>query len=1220
MNNDQFCHLHIHNEFSQLDGLGTAENYATCAEELGFEYMALTNHGNIDGIIRWQKACKSHNIKPVFGCEFYIVPDMLIKEPKEKRYHMTILAKNDKGLESIMRMLTIANDKGFYYSARIDPSVLLEQGEEIVIMSACTSTFLWMDKSLWEPIIHQFKDDLYLELMPLIFDYQYKTNEMVIDIGKEYHIKSVATNDCHYPLESGSITQEVLLAMQRKSKWKDKNRWKFEINGLYLRTADEMIEAFKEQGQIDRGSIHKALKNTIEVAEKCTFEIKAKPVFLPKVPGYEKRDESKLMWSLIQQGYKKRCYPDLSDDTEQEYFDRIKEEYDLICELGFQRYFLIVWELISWCKKNDIMTGPGRGSVGGSLVAFCMGITDVDPIKYGLIFARFISPARIDLPDIDMDFEDIKRYRIREHLEDMYGKDHVTSLSTFLTMKGRLAVRDVSRVFDVPIIDVNKASKSIVVRSGGDFRSDFSIEDAFDTFEDGIEFKKKYPQVAKIAMDLEGQVKGSGKHAAAMCISSDNLKDGKRTNLANRKKELISNWDKYDAEFMGIMKLDVLGLSALTILNYTRRLVAQNHGADIVYDQIPLDDSDTLSEASKGHTVGTFQIGSVGLRKFCKDLQIDCFEDIVHATALWRPGTLRTGMASEFVERKHGRSEIEYIHPILKEKTEETQGIILYQEQVMWLMYELAGLGWRTCDTVRKVISKSQGDEQFASFKQTFIDGCKEQNTLPEEEAGKLWDGLSAFGSYSFNKAHAVEYSLITYWEMYMKTHYSKEYMAASLTYLGADKKQELIEESRRLGVEIALPKLKHSDIEKWVTNPKEEIIYCPFLEIKGIGEKTAKQIVNLNSEGFYSGEGRKPNKTVIATLSKIKAFSDEDIKEEEENELSKYFDFSISKDPMRQFRKLYEMMKPYLGQIGEKDDELDLMFGHMVELRFGYRKNVKKSSEGSTGGAMLGGVYGTFKDEIDLAMIVFNGKLYERKKNKIEHCSENWILARCKRNFDTASLMLDCSDMWDEEDISTCNLEGVGLNLISPIKYRNRTVWVCNDCELREECTRPVANTTGGLNIMIIGEAPSAEDDRKSDCFTGRTGEKLWESLRIDNLNKDDFHLSNVVKCYPKETKKPQKKHIKACRRHLEMEIDRIKPPLILSFGNTGLKFFKNQDSGIMDASGTTEWNERFGCWICWCIHPASTLYDDSNDGLFEEGISNFVDKISYITDLYED
>ena len=395
-----------------------------------------------------------------------------------------------------------------------------------------------------------------------------------------------------------------------------------------------------------------------------------------------------------------------------------------------------------------------HNSVGGSLLAYCLYITSVDPLKYNLLFSRFISPARIDLPDIDMDFEDTKRDMVRHHLEELYGEDCVTGVSTFSKLKGRAAIRDVARVFNVPKKDVDPAAKSIVVRSGGDFRSDFSIEDAFDTFEDGIAFKKKYPDVSRIAVDLEGQIRGVGMHAAAMCISKESLKEGRRCNLATRKGGVtVANWDKYDSEYMGMMKLDVLGLNALTVLNESKKLIKKNHGVDIEWDKINLEDEKVYKQTiGSGHTVGCFQIGSLGLGKFCIDLQVNKFEELVDATSLWRPGTLRSGITREYVLRKTEQVEWKHSHPAIEELTKDTFGIILYQEQVMLLMYNLGGLGWKTCDTVRKVISKSQGDELFMKFKKEFADGCVNKKTLTRKAAEKLWDELSNFGSYSFNK------------------------------------------------------------------------------------------------------------------------------------------------------------------------------------------------------------------------------------------------------------------------------------------------------------------------------------------------------------------------------------------------------------------------------------------------------------------------------------
>lgn len=1243
MDNSQFCHLHVHDQYSVLDGFGKAEDYAKKAKELGFTHLALTNHGNVDGIIKFQNACKAEEIIPILGCEFYVAEDIEKKEKGEARYHVVALIKNETGLKNVFQMLSVANLTGFYYRPRISLDLLLKHCEGLVIMTACASSVLRMDRgvdTLLE-IEERYPGSVYLEIMPHQMKEQVTLNKNIYKLSKETGLPAIASIDCHYPDEEGELAQEVLLAIQTKKKWKDENRWKFSIGGLYLRSADEMAQLFKEQGALPPSFYLKAIKNTMEVARKCEgFEIEQHPVELPKVPGYEDRDETNFLEELCHIGYEKRIQPFLSEleHSEEEYLERLDEEFGLICELGFQRYFLIVWELIDWCKKQEIMTGPGRGSVGGCLIAYLLFITDVDPLRHGLLFSRFISPARIDLPDIDMDFEDIKRGEIRRHLEEMYGEFNVVGLSTFLKMKGRSALRDVSRVFDVPNVDVDKAAKSIVVRSGGDFRSDFTIEDTFQTFEDGIAFAKKYPEVAKLSMKLEGQVRGAGQHAAAMCISKEDLREGLRCNFVERNKILVANWDKYDAEYMGLMKLDVLGLSALTVLSATKKMVKENHGEDIDWDSIPLDDPNVYDEIAEGNNVGAFQIGSLGLMKLCRELEVDDFETLVHATALYRPGTLRSGMTNLFVRRKRGEEPVEYIHPALEALTKETYGIILYQEQVMKFMFDLGGLGWKTCDTVRKVISKSQGDALFQKFKGIFADGCVERGTLDRTTAEDVWDELSSFGSYGFNKSHSVEYSLITYWDMWCKTYYPAEFMCATLTYGSGDKdkKEAYIEEVKRLGLEIVLPKIGVSHPTEWRTRGENKI-YTPIMEIKGVGEKVAIQVSNLGEEkgegGFFrkNKKVKKPNKKIMGILEKIKFFSKgESLSDDELEECSQFFTFSLSRDPMRRFRGFYDHLKEkeqidFIGDINWRavDKTPKLFFGNMTEIKFGYRHNVEKAQKkgiGDVAGTIetLGGVYGNLKDETDYSMMVFNSEIYKKKKIEIEHCAGDWILAKASHPHRNTNIV--CSDAWLGSEILKGELEGSGLALEREVCFRDRKLLQCSECLLRNECKAPVMPSLGQYNIMMVGEAPGRDEDLQRKGFVGKTGQEvLWPALEARGIYRDMLHITNTVKCWPSETKTPTKRLIKTCGNlWLRKEIEMIRPIAILAFGNTNLKFFKEQDGGIMNMAGEVEWNYEFNCWVCWSIHPSAVIYHRENIEKLEEGIDSFAKLLENVTQIF--
>jgi DNA polymerase-3 subunit alpha len=916
-----FCHLHLHSEHSLLDGYGKADQYVSRAVELGQDYLGCTDHGNIDGLIKFQASCKARGVTPVLGVELYIVPDLGKKGQSEKRYHIVALMTNDAGLANIMAMLSVANLDGFYRRPRIDPKTLLKHRGGLIFMSACISSFVNMRGGIDLLLELSGTNTVCLEVMPHDHQLQRETNAKKLALSKKYDIPLVATCDAHYPLIHQSKTQEVLLAIQHKKKWTDADRFTMKDWQLHLRSAEEMVEEFENQGVLPVKEYLQAIKNTVSVAQLCNgYTISKQSVSLPKVCGYEDRDETELLWSLVKKGFFDRFDSNIIKPGQ--YQDRLNEEMDIICRLNFQRYFLIVWELVDWCHKNGIMTGPGRGSVGGSLVAYLLHITDVDPIKHGLIFARFISPERNDFPDIDMDFEDERRAEVRQHLEDCYGHYNVAGISTFLTMKGRGALRDVSRVFGVNPKEVDRAAKTIASKPDSDPRSGHAIEDAYAESEEMRAFHAKYPEVTRLAVELEGQVRGAGQHAAAVCISAEDLRLGKRCNFCVRDRRLVANWEKDDAEYMGMMKLDILGLSSLTLLNYAKRLIRNNHDVEIEFDKLPIDDKLVFAEINAGHSVGIFQIGSPGLIKTCKEMGISEFTDIAVATSLFRPGPLGAGMVDEYIARKKGQKPVIHIHPKLEPYTRETLGIVVYQEQVMWVMYELAGLSWGVCDKVRKIMGKSRGEAEFQQFKQQFVQGCLSQGTLSVQEADRVWDMLASFSSYGFNKAHAIEYSMISYWMMYCKVHFAKEFMAALLTHGGDDQKSAYINEARRLGLQIQLPRLGISSASKWIATKDENILYAPFTEIKGIGEAQASKIASGEiktkikasriNRGFFdiSPEPELVTQNHGSSMSNLlhKVGADgRQLSPEEAREAQQYFGFNIM-DKANRFKKLYEL------------------------------------------------------------------------------------------------------------------------------------------------------------------------------------------------------------------------------------------------------------------------------------------------------------------------
>lgn len=1115
---DNFCHLHVHDEYSLLDGFGTAEGYVKRAKELDQRYLGLTNHGNIDGLIKFQKACKKQNIIPILGCEAYIVEKLEIKE-KEVRGHVTLLVKNEQGFQNLCKMLTIANLEGFYHRPRIDFDLLYEFCEGMVIMTGCHSSFVNLPGGidLLRDLNKKLRDDLYLEVMPHNFAGQKQTNLFCVSTADNWNIRLVATNDCHYINADDDQTHEVLLAIQTKAKWTDTNRYKFEINGLHLRSEKEMIDAFRQQEILSDYDIQESLESTIEIAEKCKgFSIKKQDIYLPKVPAYKNADPEEFLMDICRE----KLF-EIFPEGKREYQDRLIEEWQIIHDKKFAPYFMIVWELTEWCRKNDIMVGPGRGSVGGSLIAYLLGITTVDPIKFNLLFSRFISDERIDLPDIDLDFEDRKRHLIRDHLEELYGRKNVSSLSTFLTMKGRAAIRNVARVFDIENKEVDGFAK-VIDNAAQTTPDEDIIESAIRDTEEGKAFARKYPDVIKHAIKLERQVMGTGQHAAAVVVSADDLTQGTRCTLVMRSGNVVSNWDMEDSEYVGLMKLDILGLNTLSILSEAKHLIKQNHGIDIIFEKIPLDDKNVLAQISAGNNVGVFQFSAWATSKLAKDIGADNFSLLGDIIALVRPGPFDSHMTDDFIKRKRGER-WEKKHPIYEEITANTYGIITYQEQIMEVIHKVAGLSYATADKIRKIIGKKRDAKEFKPFKDSFIEGCRKLKTFSDREAEEFWTALQKHANYSFNRSHSVEYAMIGYWTAFIKYHYPTEFICANLTYGSSDarKKIELIEEAYRLGLKIVLPKVGVSDADKWIA--KNHTLYIPFKEIKGIGEVTAVECMtarkrsNNQLQGFFNVRTGTENMSKLEKmLTEIGAFGDEPAKD-----VGKYFSFRVFTDKKLMYPKLLR-------------GNLDLMFPDIDKL-----------------------------------------------------------------------LALD--------------IPASHLNYIEEKTFFFPVDWGlidCCSCELGKECEfGPVLPSPGKYNLMALGEAPGPDEDREGDGFIGRAGKDiLWPELLKYELYREDFHVTNIAKCFPAKSRTPNKTQIKACWKWLEQEIKIVNPCLILAFGNTAIKALTDRDGGIISISGKTEWNEKVGCWICWCIHPAAVLHNPNNRKDFEAGIKNFSDKIKLL------
>ena len=1015
------------------------------------------------------------------GCEMYIVPKIMEKNKGEQRGHITVLAKNKKGWKSLCSMLTKANLEGFYYKPRIDFDMLLSSElSGLILLTGCSKSFLHNELGeafLWN-LTEQTKN-VYVEIMPHIFNddvaKEYNIshsskfhNKRLLEFSEKYGLKLCVTNDVHYVNKDDCETQEVLLAIQTKARWNDAKRWKFSEKGLYLRTANEMIQAFEKQGDFSRDIVIRAMRNTMKIAEMCeSFRIPKYKISLPKVKRLKIHKDISDDYYLKQQSIDLLTVllADLSKKKSKIYVKRLQYELKVISEKKFARYFLIVQDVMSWCKKKKILVGPGRGSVGGSLVAYLLGITTIDPIKYNLLFSRFINKNRIDFPDIDMDFEDSKRGLIKEYLEKKYGKDNIVGISTFLTMRGKAVIRDVARVFDIPLSDVGQFTKSFKI----DDESESSLKDGLSEFE-GKQFQKKYPNVIKHALKLEGQIRGVGSHAAAVVVSPISLIDSDRGNLCVRgseNKSTVINWEMNDIDYVGLMKLDILGLNTLSVLSEVKEQIAYKFS----FDKLIPNDEKVFKELSEGRTIGVFQMSTPLLTEMSKKMKISNFNDMVAALALVRPGPLESGMTDDYLKRKLS-GEWEKKNPIYEKITKDTYGVVCYQEQVMQVINKVAGLSYSTADEIRKVIGKKRHSSEFEPYRKQFIKGCLKQKTFSKQEAQWFWEMILKCARYLFNKSHAVEYAMLAYWTIWVKIHYPHEFISACLSCGGEKKKNEYVKEAQRLGLIVKTPKIGISDALKWKI--KDNFIYIPFIEIKGIGEKAAIECCKGKEKiGFFTLQPQMKGK-IGRILNEIGAYD----ADSNPKDVGKYFSFGID-----------------------------------------CGISIKKQG-------------------------------FQGYKNKLSNCEK---------------------------------------------------------CELRKECKKPVMPSIGKYNIIILGEAPGQTEDLRGVPFIGRAGELLLNELKQCGLQRNLFHITTTCKCYPSETKTPQKEHISMCSGWLRNELEQLQCRLILSLGATSLYALTGKEGGIMSLNDKMEYNDKLKCNIFYCLHPAAVLRDPNKKEMFSSAIKSF-------------
>ncbi|RME88800.1 MAG: DNA polymerase III subunit alpha [Planctomycetota bacterium] len=837
-----FVHLHCHTDYSLLDGATKINDLVEKAHRTGMRAVAITDHGNMFGAIEFYKKCKNTGVKPLIGMEGYIASksrfDRTRSESQPNYHHLILIAKNKEGYHNLMKLSSIGYLEGFYYRPRFDKEVLEKHSKGLVVTSAClqgeVAYHLARDnkKKAMEAIgwyKEVFGDDYYLEVQDHGIPEQDKVNAELVELSKKFEIPLIATNDLHYLNHDDHFAHDVLLCIGTASNLHDQKRFRFDSDNFYMKTEDEMKKLFRKFPQ--------ALSNTIEIAEKVNLEIDFGQRFLPYFEPPGGGDPVDYFRKLCKEGVKKR-YPKVTKEIK----ERLSYEMGIIEQMGFVSYFLIVQDFVQFAKKRGIPVGPGRGSAAGSLVAYALGITDVDPLKYDLLFERFLNAERVSMPDIDIDFSNEGREEVIHYVTEKYGKDRVAQIITFGTLAARGVIRDVGRVLEIPLSEVDKIAKMIPGKPGMTLAKAFEqVPELKEYYDQGDERIKNLFDIAK---RLEGMSRHASTHAAGVVIGSKPLIE--IVPLYKAGEEISTQYTMTVLEELGLLKMDFLGLKTLSIIDKAVQLVEKVEGKKIDPLQIPLDDPKTFELLSRGDTKGVFQLESSGMRDVLVRLKPDCFEDIIALLALYRPGPLGSGMVDTYIRRKHGEEKIKYDHPLLEPILKETKGVILYQEQVMRIANKLAGFSLNEADNLRKAMGKKK-PEILAKFREKFIQGAID-NGVEAKIAQEIFATIEYFAGYGFNKSHSTAYAFVTYQTAYLKANYPVLFMAALLTCeMGnPDKIVEYVEECRSMGIEIVPPDI-HTSEE--VFTVKDGKIYYALNAIKGVGAKAVDSILEVREK-----------------------------------------------------------------------------------------------------------------------------------------------------------------------------------------------------------------------------------------------------------------------------------------------------------------------------------------------------------------------------------
>ncbi len=839
MTHAKFAHLHVHTNYSLLDGACRIPELIKRAAELKFPALAMTDHGNLFGAIGFYEACMKGGIKPIIGVEAYLAPkdrfDRTASGMKESNAHLVLLAKDEEGYRNLMQLVTSSYLEGFYYKPRIDQALLGQYGKGLIALTSCLkgvlNVYLVQDqvdhaKRQLDDLVQLLgRDNVYVELQRHGLALEDKVRPQLIQLAREMGVRVVATNDVHYLNAEHAQAHDALMAIQTQTTLDDPHRLRYEVPEFYLKSAEQMQALFADCPE--------ALAQTIDIADRCNLELDFSHTHLPNFDPPKGRTQEQYLEALCREGLARR-YPAGTPALEQ----RLAHELQVIRQAGYTSYFLIVWDFVRFAKEQRIPVGPGRGSAAGSLVSYCLNITTIDPLRYDLLFERFLNPQRVSLPDIDIDFCYERRQEVIDYVIHKYGQTCVAQIITFGTMQAKAVVRDVGRVMKMPYVEVDRLAKLIPNEL------DITLTRARTDVPELAELYRTNEQIRTLidtATVLEGLTRHASTHAAGIVIADRPLVQYMPL-FKSAEGQITSGIDMSGLEKLGLLKIDLLGLRTLTVIEEALKLIEQRHGARLDLESLPLDDAATYALASHADTMGVFQLESGGMRDLLRKIKASEFEDLIAVLALYRPGPIGSGMLDEFMKRKHGQTPIQYAHPKLEPILKPTYGVIVFQEQVMRIASDLAGFSLAQADLLRRAMGKKIA-EVMEDQRKAFVDGCV-RNKIAERIASRIFDLMEHFAAYGFNKSHSAAYALISYRTAYLKAHYPTEFMTALLTSeMGnTDKLVVYVDEVKRMGLTILPPDVNASVATCSVVD--ERTLRCGLAIIKNVGMSAIASLV----------------------------------------------------------------------------------------------------------------------------------------------------------------------------------------------------------------------------------------------------------------------------------------------------------------------------------------------------------------------------------------